>query len=64
MKLKLPTGHFHTTALTAWASLWCLFALNLPFWSRVLEIRPIASVGGFLGIQMSCSCMPSPSEAY
>lgn len=48
MKLKLPTWHVHTTALTAWASLWCLVALNLPFWSRVLEIRPIASVGDAL----------------
>ena len=48
MKLKLPTSHVHTTALTAWASLWCLVALNLPFWSRVLEIRPIASVGDAL----------------
>lgn len=41
--LKLPRGQFSTTALTAWTALWCLLALNLPFWTRVLEIRPIAS---------------------
>lgn len=43
MKLQLPRWQISTTALTACASLWCLLALNLPFWSRVFEIRPPAS---------------------
>lgn len=42
---KFPRLQFHSTSLTAWAALWCLIALNLPFWTRVLEIRPIVSVG-------------------
>ncbi|MFN9952491.1 MAG: hypothetical protein ACK55I_05265, partial [bacterium] len=29
------------TALTAWSALWCLLVLNVPFWTRVLELRPI-----------------------
>ena len=45
MKIDLPRWSLHTTTLTAWASLWCLLVLNLPFWSQVLEIRPLASVG-------------------
>lgn len=44
-KFKLPRPQFHSTTLTAWAALWCLIALNLPFWARVLEIRPAASMG-------------------
>ena len=42
-RLKFPRWHFSATALTAWTALWCLIALNLPFWTRVFEIRPIAS---------------------
>lgn len=45
MKIRLPRWQLHTTTLTAWAALWCLLVLNLPFWSRVFEIRPLASVG-------------------
>lgn len=48
MKFRFPRPHFNSTALTAIAALWCLLALNLPFWSRVLEIRPILSVGDAL----------------
>ena len=29
------------TALTAWSALWCLLVLNVPFWTRVLELRPL-----------------------
>ncbi|MBU3671008.1 MAG: phosphoethanolamine--lipid A transferase [Sinobacteraceae bacterium] len=29
------------TALTAWSTLWCLLVLNIPFWTRVLELRPL-----------------------
>jgi len=44
MKFRLPSWKFNTTALTAWVALWCLIALNVPFWSRVFEIRPLASI--------------------
>jgi len=44
MKFKFPRLQFHSTTLTAWSALWCLIALNLPFWTRVLEIRPAASL--------------------
>lgn len=43
-KFKLPHFSLGSTALTAWSALWCLLALNLPFWGRVLEIRPVASL--------------------
>jgi len=36
------------TALTACVALWCLFAMNLPFWARVQEVRPIASLHDLL----------------
>ena len=44
MKFRLPSWTFSTTALTAWVALWCLVALNVPFWSKVFEIRPLTSV--------------------
>jgi lipid A ethanolaminephosphotransferase len=44
MKFRLPSWKFNTTALTAWVALWCLVALNVPFWSRVFEIRPLTSI--------------------
>jgi lipid A ethanolaminephosphotransferase len=44
MKFRLPSWKFNTTALTAWVALWCLVALNVPFWSKVFEIRPLASL--------------------
>lgn len=48
IKFKLPEWHLSTTVLTAWAAVWCLLALNLPFWERLLAIRPLASVGDAL----------------
>lgn len=48
MRFGLPSWKFSTTALTAWVALWCLIALNVPFWSRVLDIRPITSIGDTL----------------
>lgn len=33
-----------TTALTACVALWCLAAFNLPFWGKVLDVRPIATL--------------------
>ena len=33
-----------TTTLTACVALWCLLAFNLPFWSKVLDVRPIGSL--------------------
>jgi lipid A ethanolaminephosphotransferase len=44
MKFRFPSWKFNTTALTAWVALWCLVALNIPLWSRVFEIRPLASI--------------------
>jgi lipid A ethanolaminephosphotransferase len=44
MKFRWPSWKFNTTALTACVALWCLVALNIPFWSRVTEIRPLASI--------------------
>jgi lipid A ethanolaminephosphotransferase len=44
MKLRLPSWKVNTTVLTACVALWCLVALNVPFWSRVFEIRPLVSV--------------------
>ena len=44
MKFRFPSWKFNTTALTAWVALWCLVALNVPFWSKVLGIRPLGSV--------------------
>lgn len=44
MKFRLPSWKFSSTALTAWVALWCLIALNAPFWSKVFGIRPPASI--------------------
>lgn len=41
---KFPRWQASTTALTAFSALWCLLALNLPFWTRVFEIRSPGSV--------------------
>lgn len=43
MKFRLPSVKLNATALTAWVALWCLLALNVPFWSKVLSIRPMHS---------------------
>jgi lipid A ethanolaminephosphotransferase len=51
MKFRFPSWKFNATALTAWVALWCLLALNVPFWSKVLQVRPLASIedGLYLG---------------
>ena len=51
MKFRVPSWKFNATALTAWVALWCLLALNVPFWSKVLQVRPLASIedGLYLG---------------
>jgi lipid A ethanolaminephosphotransferase len=55
------------TALTVWAALWCLAVLNVPFWTRVLELRPIgdardlaflASVALLVGLVSNLFLMP------
>lgn len=55
------------TALTAWSALWCLLVLNVPFWSRVLELRPlgdahdiafVASVAVLAGLISNLFLMP------
>ncbi|MFZ9708007.1 MAG: phosphoethanolamine transferase [Steroidobacteraceae bacterium] len=42
--MKFPRWHLSSTWLTVTCALWCLLALNLPFWSRVFEVRPPADV--------------------
>jgi lipid A ethanolaminephosphotransferase len=51
MKFRFPSLNLNATALTAWVALWCLLALNVPFWSKVLQVRPLASIedGLYLG---------------
>ena len=55
------------TALTAWSALWCLVVLNVPFWTRVLELRPlgdahdiafVASVALLAGLVSNLFLMP------
>ena len=55
------------TALTAWSALWCLLVLNIPFWTRVLELRPlddardvafVASVAVLAGLISNLFLMP------
>ncbi|MFM8517312.1 MAG: phosphoethanolamine transferase [Nevskiaceae bacterium] len=55
------------TALTAWATLWCLLVLNVPFWTQVLELRPlgdardvafVASVALLAGLVSNLFLMP------
>jgi len=55
------------TALTAWATLWCLLVLDVPFWTQVLELRPlgdardvafIASVALLAGLVSNLFLMP------
>ena len=40
-------SRWSATALTACVSLWCLLAMNLPFWARLQEVRPIQSPQDF-----------------
>ena len=55
------------TALTAGSALWCLLVLNIPFWTRVLELRPlddardvafVASVAVLAGLISNLFLMP------
>jgi len=55
------------TALTAWATLWCLLVLDVPFWTQVLELRPlgdardvafVASVALLAGLVSNLFLMP------
>ena len=43
--IRWPRWSTTPTMLTAAVSLWCLAILNLPFWGRVLEVRPMAGTG-------------------
>ena len=64
LSLRRPIS---ATALTAWSALWCLLVLNIPFWTRVLELRPledardvafVASVAVLAGLISNLFLMP------
>ena len=64
LSLRRPIS---ATALTAWSALWCLLVLNIPFWTRILELRPlddardvafVASVAVLAGLISNLFLMP------